>query len=229
MTVGRRNGASGIVHNIPSPVERHLGLVLWIEGRVVMVARVVEVLIRPDAVLRVEALLLSVCGGLATSLSRGDGGRDDKCKDETGQHQTRNTVEQDLDVDQYFRETSFSVGSVELGLVHALCLVSAAAPGNHTILLRRLTVGASLHALNIAPVVEAFDAATLEGWLEPVPEPEGQDVLRLVVGSDVPVEAGVDDVIHSPGPGLGVEEDEGPHRGSEQDEENHYEAPQHAD
>ena len=68
MTVGRRNGASGIVHDIPSPIERHLGLILWVEGRVVVIARVVEVLIRPDAVLRVEALLLSVSGCLATSL-----------------------------------------------------------------------------------------------------------------------------------------------------------------
>ena len=200
MTVGRRNGASGIVHDIPSPVERHLGLVLWIEGRVVMVARVVEVLIRPDAVLRVEALLLSVCGGLATSLCRRDGSRDDKCKDETGQHQTGNTVEQDLDVDQYFRETSFRVGSVELGLVHALCLVYAAALGNDTIFFGRLAVGACLHPLDIFPVVEAFDPTALESWLQPVPESVGQDVLRLVVGSNVPVEAGVEDVVDSPRP-----------------------------
>ena len=106
MTVGRRNCSSGIVHDIPAPVERHLGLVLWVEGRVVMIAGVVEVLIRPDAVLGVEALLLSVSGCLATSLGRGDRSGDYKCKDQTDQHQTGDTVEQNLDVDQYFREAS---------------------------------------------------------------------------------------------------------------------------
>ena len=204
MTVRRRNSSSGIVHHVAAPVERHLSLVLRVEGRVVLVARVVEVLLGPDAVLGVEALVLLVSGGLATSLSRGDRGRDYKCKDQTDQHQTGDAVEQNLDVEQYFGQTALSEGSVELGLVHALCLVSAAAPWNDTILFRRLTVGARLHALNIAPVVESFDAAALESWLEPVPEPEGQDVLGLVVGPDVPVEAGVDDVVHGSGPGLGV-------------------------
>ena len=97
MTVRRRNCTSGIVHHIAPTIERHLGLVLWVERRVVMVAGVVEVLLGPDAVLRVEALLL-VSSGLATSFSRGDGSRDNKCKDQTDQHQTGDSVEQNLDV-----------------------------------------------------------------------------------------------------------------------------------
>ena len=229
MTVWRWNCSSGIVHHIPAPVERHLGLVLGVEGRVIVVAGVVEVLLRPHAVLRVESLLLTVSGGFTTSLSRGDRGRDYKCKDQTDQHQTGDAVEQDLDVDQYFRETSICERCVELGLVHALCLLYAAALGNNTILFRCLTVRAGFHSINVAPVVEAFDPATLECRLEPVPEMIGQDVLRLVVSSNVPVEAGVDDAIHSPRPRLSVEEDESSNSGSEQDEENHYEAPQHAD
>ena len=35
MTVRRRNCASGIVHDVAPTVERHLGLVLWVERRVV--------------------------------------------------------------------------------------------------------------------------------------------------------------------------------------------------
>ena len=228
VTVGGRNRASRIVHHIAATVERHLGVVLWIERRVVMIARVVEVFIRPDAVLRVESLLLSVSGCLATSLSRGDGSRDSKCEDQTEEHQTGNTVEQDLDVDQYFGETSVSVGGLGVGLVHAV-VVYAAALGNNAILFSRLAVGASLQSLNICPVAVTFDPTALECWLQPVPEPVGQDVLCLVIGFNVPVEAVAHDVVHGPRPGLSVEEDESSYGGSEQDEKNHDEAPQHAD
>ena len=89
----RRNCSRGIVDDVPPSVERHLRLVLWVVGRVVIVTGVVEVIRGPDTVLRVEAWLLSSPGRLAPPLSRGYGGRDDECEDKTDEHNAGDAVE----------------------------------------------------------------------------------------------------------------------------------------
>ena len=121
MTGGGRDSPSGIVHHVAAPVERHLRLVLWIVWRVVIVAGVVEVLRGSDTVLGVEARLLPPSGRLATSLGRGDGGRHHKCRQQTDQHQTRDAVEQNFDVEQDLVSTAVRKGRFVLGLIRALC------------------------------------------------------------------------------------------------------------
>ena len=137
------------------------------------------------------------------------------------EHDDRDAIQENLDIEYNFWCTSLQVGSLPAWLIHAVFFtLFAAGFRNFPVGLETIRSGPNF------PAIILFNTTAAKGWLEPVPELIGQHIL-FPEGWQVPahfLDQNLQDCLPTK---LSMQEDHSPNRAPKEDKQNDNKASKH--